>query len=71
MLFVFYGFEPPDCGGGVFPLVEVGCSHDSAVNSVKDSFAEFSYLRFGGVDQPAGQICIYIWCYPAKLIIFV
>ena len=61
MLFVFYGFEPPDCGGGVFPLVEVGCSHDSAVNSVKDSFAEFSYLRFGGVDQPAGQIYIYIY----------
>ena len=56
MLFVFYGFEPPDCGGGVFPLVELGCSHDSAVNSVEDSFADFSYLRFGGVDQPAGQI---------------
>ena len=54
MLFVFYGFEPPDCGGGVFPLVELGCSHDSAVDSVEDSFADFSYLRFGGVDQPAG-----------------
>ena len=54
MLFVFYGFEPPDCGGGVFPLIELGCSHDSAVDPVEDSFADFSYLRFGGVDQPAG-----------------
>ena len=47
-------FEPPDCGGAVFPLVELGYSHDSAVNSVEGSFADFSYLRFGGVDQPAG-----------------
>ena len=51
---LFYGFEPLDCGGGVFPLVELGCSHDFAVNSVEDSFADLSYLRFGGVDQPAG-----------------
>ena len=38
MLFVFYGFEPLDCGGGAFPLVELGCSHDFAVDSVEDSF---------------------------------
>ena len=38
--FVFYGFEPLDCGGGVFPLVELGCSHDFAVDSVEDSFAD-------------------------------
>ena len=53
-LVFFYGFEPLDCGGGVFPLVEHGCSHDFTVDSVEDSFAGLSYLRFGGVDQPAG-----------------
>ena len=37
-----------------FPLVELGCSHDFAVDSVEDSFADLAYLRFGGVDQPAG-----------------
>ena len=51
---LFYGFEPLDCGGGAFPLVEFGCSHDFAVNSVEDSFADLAYLRFGGVDQSAG-----------------
>ena len=50
----FYGFEPLDCGGCVFQLVELGCSHDFAVDSVEDSFADLSYLRFGGVDQSAG-----------------
>ena len=54
MLFVFYGFEPLDCGGGAFPLVQLGCSHDFAVDSVEDSFADLAYLRFGGVDQSAG-----------------
>ena len=44
MLFVFYGFEPPDCGGSAFPLVELGRSHDSAVNSVEDSFADYIYI---------------------------
>ena len=44
MLFVFYGFEPPDCGGSTFPLVELGRSHDSAVNSVEDSFADYIYI---------------------------
>ena len=70
MLFVFYGFEPPDCGGSVFPLVELGCSHDSAVNSVEDSFADFSYLRFGGVDQPAGwfvgEVRFVVYCATAE-----
>ena len=33
VLFVFYGFKPLDCGGGAFPLVELGCSHDFAVDS--------------------------------------
>ena len=54
MLFIFYGFEPLDCGGCVFSLVELGCSHDFAVDSVEDSFADLSYLRFGGVDQSTG-----------------
>ena len=44
MLLVFYGFEPLDYGGGVFPLVEVGCSYDFAVDSVEDSFADLAYL---------------------------
>ena len=35
MLLVFYGFEPLDYGGGVFPLVELGFSHDLAVDSVR------------------------------------
>ena len=45
-------------GGGVFPLVELCCSHDSAVNSVEDSFADFSYLRFGwaATTAPKGAI---------------
>ena len=49
-----YGFEPLDCGGCVFSLVELGCSHDFAVDSVEDSFADLSYLRFGGVEQSTG-----------------
>jgi len=52
----FYGFEPLNCGGGVFPLIELGCSHDFAVDSVEDYFADLSYLRFGGVHQSVG------WC---------
>ena len=50
----FMDLKPVDCGGGAFPLVELGCSHDFAVDSVEDSFADLAYLRFGGVDQPAG-----------------
>ena len=44
MLLVFYGFEPLDYGDGVFPLVELGCSYDFAVDSVEDSFADLVYL---------------------------
>ena len=35
-------------------MIALGCSHDCAVDSVKDSFADLSYLRFGGVDQSRG-----------------
>ena len=35
----FMDLKPVDCGGGAFPLVELGCSHDFAVDSVEDSFA--------------------------------
>ena len=54
MLFFFNGFELFSSGGGVFPLIELGCPHDFAVDSVEDSFSDLSYLRFGGVDQLAG-----------------
>ena len=35
-------------------MVELGCSHDFAVDSVEDSFADLSYLRFGVVDRLTG-----------------
>ena len=46
MSLVFYGFEPLDCGGGVFPLVELGCSHDFTADSVEDSSADLAHPRF-------------------------
>jgi len=39
-------------------LPELGCSHDFAIDSVKDSFADLSYLRFGGVNQLAGWFVV-------------
>ena len=50
MLFVFNSFKPLDHGGGVFPLVEFGCSRDFAVDSVEGYFADFAYLGFNRVD---------------------
>ena len=64
MLFVFYGFEPPDCGGSAFPLVELGRSHDSAVNSVEDSFADYIYIYI------YIYILLYINCIIKKNITF-
>lgn len=49
VVFFLYGFEPLDCGGGVYPLVDFGCSHGFDVDSSEDSFADLAYLRFGGV----------------------
>ena len=50
MLFVFNSFKPLDHGGGVFPLVEFGCSRDFAVGSVEGYFADSAYLGFSRVD---------------------
>ena len=50
LLIVFNSFKPVDLGGGVFPLVEFGCSRDFAVDSVEGYFADFAYLRFSRVD---------------------
>ena len=50
MLFVFNSFKPLDHGGGVFPLVEFGCSRDFAVDSVEGYFADSAYLGFSRVD---------------------
>ena len=50
MLFVFNSFKPFDHGGGVFLLVEFGCSRDFAVDSVEGYFADFAYLGFSRVD---------------------
>ena len=38
----------------LFHWFELCCSHDFAVDSVEDSFADLAYLRFGGLDQSAG-----------------
>ena len=53
MLFVFYGFEPLDCGGGVFLLVEFGCSYDFAVDSMHN-INVYIYILY---------IYIYIYIY--------
>ena len=46
MLFVFNSFKLLDHGGGVFPLVEFGCSRDFVVDSVEGYFADFAYFGF-------------------------
>ena len=50
LVFVFNDFKPLDHGCCIFQLVEFGCSHDFAVDSIEDRFADFAYLGFGGVD---------------------
>ena len=50
MLFVFKSFKPLDHGGGVFPLVEFGCSRDFVVDSVEGYLADFAYFGFSRVD---------------------
>ena len=63
MLLVFYGFEPLDYRGSVFPLVELGCSHDFAVDSVEDSFADLAYLSLvGSISRQVGLLAKFgLW----------
>ena len=42
--------EPVNYRCSVFPLVEVACFCDVAVNTVEDAFADFAYLGFRRVD---------------------
>ena len=49
-LMVLCRFEPVNYRCGVFPLVEVACFCDVAVNTVEDAFADFAYLGFRRVD---------------------
>ena len=50
MLIIFNGFKPLHHECGVFPLVGCGSSRDFVVDSIKDFFAAFAYLKFSGVD---------------------
>lgn len=50
VLFLFNIFKQLDHGGRVFPLVEFGCFHDFAVDSVEDFFAYFAYLGLSRID---------------------
>ena len=50
LLFVIDGLKPLDHGCRVFPLIEIGCSRDFAVDSVEDLFAYFAYFGFSWVD---------------------
>ena len=73
MLFVFNSFKPLNHGGGVFLLVEFGCSRDVAVDSVEGYFADFAYLGFSRIDQSAGRFVSEVWfvvlhCYKCVLV---
>ena len=56
MLFVFNSFKPLDHGGGVFPLVEFGCSRDFAVDSVEGYFADFASELVGLISLQVGLL---------------